>query len=89
MGSVSDPDPCGSVPVLKWLLWIGNRIRIGNTDPDSGQSKWCPKREKNLRFQVKKSNDHFAEGLMVFTQRFFVFTRGWESSINVFTTICD
>ena len=25
------------------------------------------KKEQNLRFQVKKSNDHFAEGLMVFT----------------------
>jgi hypothetical protein len=36
--SVSDPDPCGSV---KWLTWI--RIRIGNTNPDTGQSKWCPK----------------------------------------------
>jgi len=43
-GSVSDPDPCGSV--LKWLPWI--RIRIGNTDLDQGQSKWCPKRGKNL-----------------------------------------
>jgi len=53
---------------------------IGNTDPhpDPGQSKW----KKNLRFQVQKSNDLFAEGLMVFT-------RGWESSINVFTAICD
>jgi len=40
------------------------------------------KKEKNLRFQVKKSTDHLAEGLMVFT-------RGWESSINVFTAICD
>ena len=71
--SVSAPNPCGSV--LKWLPWI--RIRIVNTDPDPGQSKWCPKRKQNLRFQVIKSNDHFAEGLMVFT-------RGWESSINVF-----
>jgi len=50
MASVSDPDPCGSV--LIWLPWI--RIRIGNTDPDPdpGQSKWCPKREQSLRFQV-------------------------------------
>jgi len=40
--SVSDPDPCGSV--LKWPPWI--RILIGNTDPDPGQSKWCPKRKK-------------------------------------------
>jgi len=45
--SVLDPDPCGSV--LKWLPWI--RIRIGNTDPDPGQSIWCP-REKDLRLQV-------------------------------------
>jgi len=36
--SVLDPGPCGSV--LKWLPWI--RIRIGNTDPDPGQSEWCP-----------------------------------------------
>ena len=41
-----DPDPCGSV--LEWLPWIQIRIRIGNTDPDPGQSKWCPKRGKNL-----------------------------------------
>jgi len=75
--SVSDPDPCGSV--LKWLPWI--RIRIGNTDPDPGQSKWSPKRKTNLIFQVKKSSDHFIEGLMVFT-------RAWESSVNVFTAIC-
>jgi len=26
------------------------------------------KKKKNLRFQVKKSNNHFAEGLMVFTR---------------------
>jgi len=30
-----DPDPCGSV--LKRLPWL--RIRIGNADPDPGQSK--------------------------------------------------
>jgi len=54
--------------------WI--RIRIGNTDPDLGQSKWCPKREKNLWFQVKKNINHFAEGLMVSTW-------AWKSSINV------
>jgi len=61
--SVSDPDQCGSV--LKWLPWI--RIRNGNTDPDPGQSKWFSIRGKNLLFQVKKSIDHFAEGLMVLT----------------------
>jgi len=47
LGSVldPDPDPCGCV--LKWLPWIW--IPIGNTDPDPGQSKWCPKRgEGNL-----------------------------------------
>jgi len=60
--SVSDRDLCGSV--LKWPPRI--QIRIGNTDPDPGQSKWCSKREKNLRFQVKKSIDHFAEGMMDF-----------------------
>jgi len=41
-----DPDPCGSI--LKWLSWIRIWIRIGNTDPDPGQSKWCPKRGKSL-----------------------------------------
>ena len=49
----SDPDPCGSL--LKWLPWI--RIRIGNTDPDPGHSKWRPKWGKNLRFQVGKSSE--------------------------------
>jgi len=49
--SVADPDPC--VSVLKWLPWI--RVRIGNTDPDPGQSKWRPKRENNQRFQLEKS----------------------------------
>jgi len=38
-----DADPCGSV--LKWLPWI--RIRIGNANPDPGQSKWCPKGKKS------------------------------------------
>jgi len=50
---VSDPDPCGSV--LKWLPWIRIRIRIWNTDPDPGRSKWCQKRKKILRFQVKRA----------------------------------
>jgi len=51
--SVSDPDsdPCGSV--LEWLPWI--RIRIGNTDPDPGESKWCPKREKIYDFKLKRA----------------------------------
>ncbi len=34
-GTVSDPDPHGSV--LIWLSWI--RIRIGNADPDPGARK--------------------------------------------------
>jgi len=42
-------------------------IRNMDPDPDPGQSNWCPEREKNLRFQVKKSIDNFAEGLMVLT----------------------
>jgi len=71
-------------------MWI--RIGMAPLDPDlywqyqSGSGsrtvKVVPKKEKNQRVQVKKSNDHFAEGLMVFTI-------GWESSINVFTAIFD
>ena len=36
--------------------------------PDPGQSKRCPKQEKNLRFHVKKNKDNFEEGVMVFTR---------------------
>jgi len=69
-------------------MWI--RIEISPLDPDpccqygsgSRTVKMVSKKEKNLRFQFKKSNDHFAEGLMAFT-------RAWDSSINVFTPICD
>jgi len=63
-----DLDPFGSVvPVLKWLLWIG--IRIGNKAYRSRSRtvKMKTKKENNQRFQVKKSIDHFAEGLSVFT----------------------
>jgi len=63
--SVSDPDPSESV--LKWLPWIQIRIGITDPDPDPGQSKWCTKKKIKLRFYGKKSIDHFAEGLMVFT----------------------
>jgi len=75
--SVSDPDPdlCGSV--LKWLPWKRIRIRIGKTGPDPGQSKWCQKRGKNRWFQVKKSINHFAKGLMILTWT-------WKSSIDVY-----
>jgi len=73
-------------------MWI--RIEMASLDTDLDQYlqnrsgsgsrtfKMVSKKEKNLRYQVKKSNDHFAEGLMVFT-------RAWESSINVFAAICD
>jgi len=82
LDSVSDPDPdpCGSV------------LKMAPLDPDpdpywqygsgSRTVKMVSKKEKKLIFQVKKSNDHFVEGLMVFN-------RAWESSINVFTAICD
>ena len=46
-------------------MWI--RIEMAPQDPDPGQSKWCKKREQNLRFQVKESIDHFVEGLMILT----------------------
>jgi len=70
-----DPDPCGSV--LKWLPWIRSRIHIWQYGSGSGSRtvKMVSKKEKNLRFQVKKSISHFAEGLIVFTT-------AWESSIN-------
>jgi len=45
-GSVSHPDPCGSV--LKCLPWI--RILFGITDPDLDLSQGLSKREKNKRF---------------------------------------
>jgi len=48
-------------------MWIHIEMAPLNKDPDPEQSKWCPKRNKKLRFQVKKSIDHFVEGLMGFT----------------------
>jgi len=69
-------------------MWI--RIEMAPLDRDpywqygsgSRTVKIVYKKEKKLRFQVKKSNDHLAEGLIVFTG-------AWDSSINVFTAICD
>jgi len=54
-------------------MWI--RIEMATLDPDpfwqsgsrSRTVKMVSKKEKNLRFQVKKSFDHFAEGLTGFT----------------------
>jgi len=54
---------------------LGIRIRI--QDCQNGVQKGT-----NLRFQVKKSIDHFAEGLMVLTW-------AWKSPINVFKAIRD
>jgi hypothetical protein len=47
-----DPDPAGHV--------------ISDLDPDPGEVKIYAVKEKNLRFQVEKSFDHFSECLMVF-----------------------
>ena len=63
--SVSDPDPatCG----LKWLPWI--RIfflEIPILDPDSDSQNDVRKGKKQI-FQVEKSKNYFAEGLVVFT----------------------
>jgi len=57
-------------------------ISIGNTDPDSGQSKLRSKREKIQRFQVEKSIDLLNESLMVFTKT-------WDSFIKVFWALCE
>jgi len=58
-------------------MWV--RIKMAPLDPDpdpdweygSGSEsrtvKMASKKGKNLRFQVKKSIDHFAEGLTVLT----------------------
>jgi len=57
---------------MKWLPWI--RICIGNMISGSGfwTVKIKSKKEKNLRFQVEKSIDHFAVRLMDFTLAYTV-----------------
>ena len=65
-------------------MWIRFEMAPLDPDPDPGQSNWFPKRKTKSEIStvLKKSNENFAEGLMVFT-------RAWEPSINVFTAICD
>jgi len=59
--SVADPDRDPCVSVLKLLPWIRIRICMGSTDPapNPRQSKWRPKRKKNLRFLNCKEKELF------------------------------
>jgi len=75
-------------------MWI--RIEMAPLEPDpatyweygSGSGygsklvKMVSKKENDLRFQVKKSIDHFVEGIMILAS-------AQESSINVFKAVRD